>query len=114
MVNRIHGIDVILYERTRTGEDAFRAPVYEEKPVTVQNVLVTPVTAEEVTADLQLYGKRAAYELCLPKGDAHNWAAGSRVDFFGGSWRVFGPVTGYIEANLPLAWNKKVKVERYG
>lgn len=114
MVSLIRGIDVTLFERTKTGEDAFHAPVYEETPVTVENVLVTPVAAEAVTADLQLYGKRAVYELCLPKGDAHNWAAGSRVDFFGGSWRVFGPVTGYIEANLPLGWNRKVKVERYG
>ena len=39
----IKGIPVILYERTQTGEDAFHAPVYTETPVTVENVLITPV-----------------------------------------------------------------------
>ena len=42
----LHGIDVVLYEKHQTGEDAFHAPVYEETPVTVHNVLVgAPDTA---------------------------------------------------------------------
>ena len=36
----LRGIDVVLYEKHQTGEDAFHAPVYEEVPVTVHNVLV--------------------------------------------------------------------------
>ena len=46
------------------------------------------------------------------KGDTHDWA-GCRVDFFGQSFRVFGPSQQYIESLVPLDWNKKVKVERY-
>ena len=36
----LKGIDIILYEKTKTGEDAFHAPIYAETPVTVHNVLV--------------------------------------------------------------------------
>jgi hypothetical protein len=36
------------------------------------------------------------------------------VDFFGHSWRVIGFGTEGIEANIPLSWNKKIMVERYG
>ena len=107
----IEGIPVVLYERTQTGEDAFHAPVYTETPVTVENVLVTPVDASAVTTELQLDGRRAAYELGIPKGDAHTWE-GCTVEFFGQKWRVFGSVTQYIDALVPLAWNKKVQVER--
>lgn len=113
MAGMIRGISVTLYERTQTGTDAFSAPVFRETPVEVENVLVTPVAAEAVVQDLQLYGKRAAYELCLPKGDTHRWDD-CRVDFFGQTWRVYTPPREYIEAQLPLDWNRKVRVERYG
>lgn len=109
----LKGIPVTLYARTQTGTDAFNAPVYTETPVTVENVLVTPASADAVIGDLQLYGKRSVYELCLPKGDTHDWTD-CRVDFFGQSFRVFGPVQEYIASLVPLDWNKKVKVERYG
>ncbi|WP_294526395.1 hypothetical protein [uncultured Allofournierella sp.] len=88
------------------------APVYEETPVQVDNVLVSPASGTDVVDTLQLYGKRAEYQLCIPKGDDHQWE-GCRVDFFGRSWRVFGPVEEYIESMVPLDWNKKVRVERY-
>ena len=32
----LKGIDIILYEKTKTGEDGFHDPIYEESPVTVQ------------------------------------------------------------------------------
>lgn len=108
----IKGITVTLYERTQTGEDDFGAPVYTEAPVRVKNVLVTPSAAEDVISEIQLYGKRSAYTLCLPKGDDHDWAD-ARVDFFGQTFRSFGPVQEWIDANVPLKWNRKVMVERY-
>lgn len=108
----IKGIPVTLYERTQTGTDAFNAPVYAETPVTVKNVLVTPVSDKDVIDALQLYGKRAAYELSLPKRDSHDWKD-CRVDFFGQSFRVFGLGKEYIEANVPGPWNKKVLVEAF-
>lgn len=107
----IRGIDVIIYERTQTGTDGFGAPVYTEGPVTVKNVLVTPTAAEEVVSEIQMYGKRSVYELCIPKGDTHNWE-NRRIRFFNQDFQSFGPVTEYIEALVPGPWNKKVKVER--
>lgn len=113
MVSQIKGITVTLYERAKVGEDDFAKEVYEEKPVQVENVLVSPVEASDIAADLQLYGKRAEYELCIPKEDAHIWED-SVVEFFGKKWRTFGFCREWIEHHLPLDWNKKIRVERYG
>ena len=106
----IRGITVTLYERTQTGTDALNYPVYTETPVDVQNVLVAPVDAQEVLDTLNLTGKRAVYQLGIPKGDTHNWED-CRVDFFGQSFRVIGPVIEGIEELIPLSWNRKVQVE---
>lgn len=107
----IKGITVTLLDRVQTGTDRFHAPVYEDQEITVENVLVTPTAAEEVVSELQLYGKRSEYTLCLPKGDAHEWTD-RKVRFFGQTYQVFGPATEYIEALVPGPWNRKVKVER--
>ncbi len=109
----IHGIPVRLYVKTRTGTDAFNAPVYEEMPVDVPNVLVGEPTADDIVNELQLYGKRIAYTLGIPKGDTHDWDDVT-VEFFGRKFRTYGDVTQGIDDLIPLAWNKKVKVERYG
>lgn len=107
----IKGITVTLYERTQTGVDEFGEPIFDEIPVSVPGVLVTPSTNEAIITDLQLYGKRSAYELCIPKGDTHDWKD-SRVSFFGKTFRAFATDVQWIDANVPLKWNKKVKVER--
>lgn len=113
MRSTIKGIPVILYERVQTGEDAMKNPVYKEVPVTVENVLVAPAAESDIVSDLQMWGKRAEYELSIPKGDTHNWED-SRVDFFGKPWRTFGFPKEYINGMVPLGWNRKVRVERYG
>ena len=107
----IKPITVTLYERTQTGYDDFGVPVYTESPVSVPGVLVAPVTNDDIVTDLQLYGKRSAYDLFLPKGDAHDWTD-VRVSFFGKMFRTFATDVQWIEANVPLKWNRKVKVER--
>ena len=107
----LHGITVTLYERTQTGVDALNAPVYTQTPEPVGNVLVTPTDAEELVSEVQLYGKKSVYTLSIPKGDDHDWE-NRRIDFFGQSFRSFGPVQEYLNHLVPLAWNRKVKVER--
>lgn len=109
----IRGITILLYEKRQTGTDAFHAPIYEETPIEVPNVLVGEPSAEDIVNEMQLYGKRIAYTLAIPKGDTHDWNDVT-VEFFGQKWRTYGGVTQGIEAMIPLAWNKKVKVERYG
>lgn len=109
----IRGITILLYEKQQTGTDAFHAPIYEETPVEVPNVLVGEPSAEDIVNEMQLYGKRIAYTLAIPKGDTHDWNDVT-VEFFGQKWRTYGGVTQGIETMIPLSWNKKVKVERYG
>ena len=109
---QIKGIDVTLYEKTKTGEDAFNKAIYTENAVTVHNVLVGQPTAQEIQELTDLYGKKAVYTLAIPKGDAHAWED-CHVSFFGKDFRVFGiPLEG-IECDIPLEWNKKVTVEVY-
>ena len=108
----IKGISVDLYECTITGRDAFNAPIYTPTKTTVNNVLVFPVEDAEIVNSIQLHGVKVVYEICIPKGDTHTWE-GCRVDFFGESFVVIGDGKEYIDANVPLDWNKKFKVARY-
>ena len=112
----IRGITIQLLTRTRTGVDAFDRPVYNETPVEVKNVLVGQPTAEDIPATLDLTGRKAVYVLAIPKGDAHEWENCRVVlpEPFAGTYQVIGIPTAGIEANIPLAWNKKVLVERCG
>ena len=106
----INGITVTRYARTQDGVDSFNAPVYRETPVAVDNVLVAPLSDEEILDTLNLTGRRAKYQLGIPKGDAHVWE-GCEVGFFGERWRVIGQPTEGLDHLIPLKWNKKVKVE---
>lgn len=108
----IKGIDVVLYTRTQSGVDDLNTPIFTENAETISNVLIGEPTTEAQTDDLQLYGKRLAYTLAIPKGDAHDWKD-AVVEFFGEKFRTYGEPTQGIEENIPLSWNKKVKVERY-
>lgn len=78
----LKGIDITLYEKTQSGTDEADAPVYTETPITVHNVLVGEPSSEAVVTELQLTGRRIAYTLALPKGDAHDWN-NVRVAFLG-------------------------------
>lgn len=109
----IRGITVRLYVKTQTGTDEFNAPIFTETPVDVENVLVGEPVSEDIVNSLQLYGKHVAYTLGIPKGDEHDWD-NVTVEFFGQKFRTYGGVTQGIEEMIPLVWNKKVKVERYG
>lgn len=107
------GITVTLYERTQNGTDDFNRPIYEETPVEVENVLVSPADTggDEILETLNLTGRKAIYTLALPKGDNHHWE-GNRVSFFGETWQVIGIPTEGIEDLIPLQWNRKVRVDR--
>jgi len=107
------GITITLYDRVQAGTDPFNQPIYTEEAVSVSNVLVAPMTTEEVLQTYTLTGRKAVYQMGIPKGDTHEWTAGKRVNFFGEDWRIVGLPEEGIESLIPLSWNKKVKVERY-
>lgn len=112
MATKIKGITVTLWNPTETGVDPFDEPTYILTPEEVDNIVVSPTSAQEILDAINLYGKKAVYTLAIPKGDEHDWED-KKVSFFGKDWRVFGiPLEG-IEENIPLDWNKKVTVEIY-
>ena len=109
---RIKGITVTLLNRVEVGKDPIGEPIYEDKPIEVENVLVAPSSSDDIANNLELYGKKAVYTLAIPKENTNNWTD-AKVRFFGETWRTFGlPLEG-IEEMIPLDWNKKVQVERY-
>lgn len=108
----IKGIPILLYEITKIGEDGFGAPIYEEIPTIIDNVLVSPSTTDDIISSTNLFGKKAVYTLAIPKGDDHEWED-KRIEFFGAQWRTFGFSVIGIEELIPLLWNQKVMVERY-
>lgn len=109
----IKGITVELSVGKQTGTDGFGRPVYEDNFESVDNVLVGEPSAEDVINEMNLSGKRIAYTLAVPKGDTHDWE-NALVRFWGKTFRTVGIPTQGIDENIPLCWNKKVKVERYG
>lgn len=113
MIPTIKGIPVTLYAKEQTGVDDFERPIYEEKAVIVDNVLIGQPTTEDITNELNLSGKQIAYVLAIPKGDENSWT-NAVVEFWGEKYRTIGFPTQGIEEMIPLAWNKKVRVERYG
>lgn len=108
----IKGITVNLLERTQTGTDGFNRPIYTETPIEIKNVLVAPLSDTEILDTINLTGRKAVYQLGIPKDDTHTWED-KKVQFFGETWRVIGKPTMGIEADIPLDWNKKVKVESF-
>lgn len=108
----IKGITVRLITSVQVGSDPAGAPIYEEVPEDIENVLVAPASAQDVIDGTQLYGKKAVYTLGIPKTDDHVWED-QMVEFFGQRWHVFGIPQKGIDAMIPLSWNTKVMVERY-
>lgn len=107
------GITVTLYDRAQIGTDALNTPIYSETAVDVSDVLVAPVGSSELLDTYNLTGRRAEFQLAIPKGDTHEWTAGKKVRFFDHDWRIIDIPEEGIEDLIPLRWNKKVKVERY-
>ena len=117
-MTRIRGTTVKLYNKTKTGEDSFGEPVYEEMAVEVENVLIGEPNADDVVSSTNLYGKSIRYMLGIPKGDTNDWVD-KKVEWTDASGttrtlHTFGfPITG-IEENVPGAWHMKIRCEEYG
>lgn len=106
------GITVTLYQKTQTDNDEFNRPIYTEEAIDIDDVLVAPVSATEVLDTLNITGKKAVYNLGIPKGDTHDWLD-TKVEFFGETWHTINIPQEGIESNIPTRWHKKVQVERY-
>lgn len=109
----IKGISITLYDRVPTGQtDGFDVPIYTETPVTVENVLVAPVSSEDVIRQGDLEGKHGVIQLGIPKGDTHVWE-NRRIKIGTETFRTIGFCEEGIESLIPTAWHKKIKAERW-
>ena len=111
-MTKIKGITVTLVDTVEIEKDPFGHPVYEQKEIEVNNILVAPTTSDDIINSLELEGKKAVYILGIPKGDTHDWE-NKEIRFFGQRFKSFGKVTEGIDHLIPLDWNKKVQVEAY-
>ena len=107
---------VFLRVKTQTGTDAFNAPIYAETEVAVDGVLIGEPTADDIVTSTNLYGKKAGVTLAIPKGDSHKWTDTTvRLPApWSAVYRTIGEPRYGIEENLPLAWNGRVLLEKYG
>lgn len=108
----IHGIRIKLINKFENGIDEFGHPIYREEIKFVDNVLVSPATADDLPTDYNLRGKKRVYTLGIPKGD-HNVWEDQDVELFGKRFHAFSPIVEGIEDMVPLRWHKKIMVESY-
>lgn len=107
------GMTIQLSVKQLTGSDPFGFPVETEELVDVPGCLVGQPSSDDIVQTMEMYGKKIAYVIGVPKGDTHEWTD-TDVIIWGERYRTIGfPETG-IQENIPLAWGKNVKVERYG
>ena len=111
------GLTISLYELTQSGTDDFGVPIYTEKAVSVDNVLVGEPSTDDISVSTALYQKTIRFMLGIPKGDSHDWKDKhvSWTDAYGREihCKTFGyPITG-VEANIPGPWHMKVRCEAY-
>jgi len=108
------GTTIQIVVKTQTGTDPFGQPIETEELVDIPDVLVGSPTSDDVTTVLQLYGKKIAYVLGIPKAilNDYEWSDREFV-IFGKRFRSIGyPMTGE-QANIPLRWGANLKVEAY-
>lgn len=109
------GITIQLVNASKTDTDPFGAPIEGNETLEdINDVLVGGPSSDDVATAISLYDKKITYIIAIPKGDTHDWINREVIlpKPFEGRYRTVGiPMSG-IEANIPLRWNSKVKLER--
>ena len=109
----MRGMRVQLVEKTTDGYDAFGAPIVTgEELIDIDDVLVGQPTADDMTTALTMYGKHCVYTLGIPRTDTHEWAD-HEVIIYGERYRTIGTAMRGIDENIPLRWNRNIRVERF-
>lgn len=104
---------VQLVVKTSESTDPFGYPVETEEIVDVPGCLVGQPSSDDITQTMEMYGKKIAFIVGVPKGDEHSWVD-TDVIIWGERFRTIGYPTTGIQENIPLKWGQNVKVERYG
>lgn len=104
---------VQLVVKTEGAPDPFGMPTETEQLIDVPGCLVGQPSSDDIAQTMEMYGKKIAYVVGVPKGDVNSWVD-TDVIIWGERFRTIGyPETG-IQGNIPLKWGQNVKVERYG
>ena len=104
---------VQLAVKTEGAPDPFGMPTETEELIDVPGCLVGQPSTDDIAQTMEMYGKKIAYVVGVPKGDVNSWVD-TDVIIWGERFRTIGyPETG-IQGNIPLKWGQNVKVERYG
>lgn len=104
---------VQLAVKTEGAPDPFGMPTEAEELIDVPGCLVGQPSTDDIAQTMEMYGKKIAYVVGVPKGDVNSWVD-TDVIIWGERFRTIGyPETG-IQGNIPLKWGQNVKVERYG
>jgi len=104
---------VQLAVKTEGAPDPFGMPTETEQLIDVPGCLVGQPSSNDIAQTMEMYGKKIAYVVGVPKGDVNSWVD-TDVIIWGERFRTIGyPETG-IQGNIPLKWGQNVKVERYG
>ena len=106
-------ITVQLAVKTEGAPDPFGMLTETEQLIDVPGCLVGQPSTDDIAQTMEMYGKKIAYVVGVPKGDVNSWVD-TDVIIWGERFRTIGyPETG-IQGNIPLKWGQNVKVERYG
>ena len=108
----IKGETVILIKKTTAGTNLIGEPIVTTEEIAVENVLIGTPSTDAAIEDLNLYGKRLAFVLGIPKGDENDWKD-AEVKIRGQRFRSYGFPLTQTEENVPGPWNTQVKVEAY-
>lgn len=98
--------------RTQTGKDALNHPIYSETWEDVSGCVVGSPSSEDIESEMNLSGKRIAYEVLIPNDDTHTWA-GSEVKINDKPYRVIGDVKESFVSFSHIPCNKLISVEAY-
>lgn len=106
----IRGEEVTVIGRAVVGTDAFNAPIYEDVPLVVGNVLVSPGTAQEAPGENRESGALIRLTLYFPKSCTDD-LYGKHVEVRGERFKVIGHPVRYATENVPGEWNLQVEAE---
>lgn len=98
--------------RTQTGTDELNRPIYEEAWEEIPRCVVGSPTSADIESEMNLSGKRIAYEVFLPNDDAHMWS-GASVMIKDKEYRVIGDVRESFISFSHIPCNKLISVEAY-
>ena len=117
----LKGMTITLVKETTTGYDDFNQPIVSTDDVTIDDCLVGQPTTDDITTTTDLYGKKIAYVIGIPKavmGGDDGFAIDDFVDAIikidNKPYKTIGFPQCGIQANIPLRWAFNVKVECYG